>query len=128
MAAGLDENFEFLELEYLDPNQVARRKAFESIAPLLWMKAGAAGEMIRKESGPFAAPENAHYAVLFDVNRWQEFATAVRSRTNLRNLFVVTDSVAQYQQVVAELPPSVEPSMLYEDYLRNFEINVGNQS
>ena len=38
---------------------------------------------------------------------------------------IVTDSLAQYQQVAAELPPAVEVSMLYEDYLRNFEINLG---
>jgi hypothetical protein len=38
---------------------------------------------------------------------------------------IVTDSIAQFQQVVAELPPQIKASMLYEDYIRNFEINTG---
>lgn len=125
MADGFEENIEFFELLYLDRNQVSRGKAFESIAPLLWMKAGSVGEMITKEVPPFAAPIGAQYAILFDVNYWQEFAEAVRVRSSLSQIFVVTDSLAQYQQIVTELPATVEVSMLYEDYLRNFEINVG---
>jgi adenine-specific DNA-methyltransferase len=124
IADGFEENVAFLELLYLDRNQVSRSKAFENIAPLLWMKAGAVGEMIANESPPFAAPGGARYAVLFDVNYWQEFAAAVRDRNDLKQIFVVTDSLAQYQQVVTELSATVEVSMLYEDYLRNFEIGA----
>ena len=125
MADGFDENVRFFELSYLDRNEVSRGRAFESIAALLWMKAGAAGKMIEKQTKRFAAPEEARYAILFDLKFWHEFAEAVRARTDLTHIFVVTDSLAQYQQVVAELPATVEVSMLYEDYLRNFEINVG---
>jgi len=125
MADGFDENVDFFELSYLDQNEVSRGKAFEAIAPLLWMKAGADGPMIAKVHKPFAAPEGARYAVLFDITRWHEFAEAIRDREDLSNIFIVTDSQAQYQQVVAELPQTADVSMLYEDYLRNFEINVG---
>jgi adenine-specific DNA-methyltransferase len=125
MADGFKENVEFLELAYLDRNDVSRGKAFEAIAPLLWLKVGAVGEMVAKVKKPYAAPEGARYAVLFDVAHWQDFAEAVRDREDITHLFVVTDSIAQYQQVVAELPPTVEVAMLYEDYLRNFEINLG---
>jgi adenine-specific DNA-methyltransferase len=128
MADGFEENVEFLELAYLDRNDVSRGKAFEAIAPLLWMKVGAAGEMIARVKQPYAAPEGARYAVLFDVAHWQDFAEAVRDREDITHLFVVTDSVAQYQQVVAELPATVEVAMLYDDYLRNFEINLGGAS
>ncbi len=127
IAEGFEENIEFLELSYLDRNGVSRGKAFESVAPLLWLKAGAVGEMIGKEIAPFAAPADATYAVLFDVNYWQEFVSALKGRDDLVIVFVVTDSLAQYQQVVAELPQTLETSMLYEDYLRNFEINLGGQ-
>jgi len=125
MADGFDENVEFFELAYLDQNEVSRGKAFEAIAALLWMKAGADGPMIAKVHKPFASPAGARYAVLFDINRWHEFAEAIREREDLRHVFIVTDSQAQYQQVVAELPQTADVSMLYEDYLRNFEINVG---
>jgi adenine-specific DNA-methyltransferase len=89
------------------------------------MKAGADGPVIAKVHKPFAAPAGARYAVLFDINRWDEFAEAIREREDLRHVFIVTDSEAQYQQVVTELPQTADVSMLYEDYLRNFEINVG---
>ena len=125
MADGFDENVDFFELSYLDQNEVSRGKAFEAIAPLLWMKAGADGPMIAKVHKPFATPGGARYAVLFDITRWHELADAIRDREDLSNIFIVTDSQAQYQQVVAELPQTADVSMLYEDYLRNFEINVG---
>jgi adenine-specific DNA-methyltransferase len=128
MAEGFEENVQFLELSYLDRNDVSRGKAFEAIAPLLWLKVGATGDMIAKVRQPYAAPDGARYAVLFDVSHWQDFAEAVREREDLTHLFVVTDSIAQYQQVVAELPATVEVTMLYEDYLRNFEVNLGSAS
>jgi adenine-specific DNA-methyltransferase len=125
MSGGYPESVTFLELTYLDRNDVSRGKAFEAIAPLLWMRAGSQGSMIAKVKRPFAAPEGAHYAVLFDINHWSPFVEALRDRAEVTHVFIVTDSIAQYQQVVAELPPTVETSMLYEDYLRNFEINMG---
>jgi len=128
MAEGFEENVQFLELSYLDPNDVSRGKAFEAIAPLLWLKAGGRGTMISKPAKKYAAPQDAQYAILFDVAHWREFADEVRERDNLTHIFVVTDSVAEYQQVAAELPQTVELTMLYEDYLRNFEINGGAPS
>lgn len=84
--------------------------------------------MIGTETFPFAAPENCSYAVLFDVNLWQDFVSLVGSRPDIKTVFVVTDSMAQFQQISAELPGSAEISMLYEDYLRNFEMRVGEMS
>ena len=125
LADGFDENIEFLALEYLDRNSVARGAAFEAIAPLLWLRAGASGLMIEQIQRPFAVPADARYGVLFDIHAWQPFVEAVEARNDLEHVFIVTDSLAQYQQVVAELPPSLEASMLYEDYLRNFEFVLG---
>ncbi len=124
-AAGFEENVEFLELVYLDRNSVSRGAAFEAIAPLLWLRAGASGRMIEQIERPFAAPTDARYGVLFDIHAWQAFVEAAEGRTDLAHVFIVTDSLAQYQQVVAELPPSLGASMLYEDYLRNFEFVLG---
>lgn len=56
MADGFEENVDFFDLSYLDQNEVSRGKAFEAIAPLLWMKAVADGPMIAKVHKPFAAP------------------------------------------------------------------------
>lgn len=124
-AAGLKENVEFFDLEYLNRDTVARGKAFEAIAPLLWMKAGATGQRVDVDNGSWSVPDGAVYGVLFNTNAWGPFAEAVRSRPDLRHVFVVTDSLAVFQQVVAELPPDLPSTMLYEDYLSNFEINTG---
>lgn len=125
MAEGFAENVEFFELTYMDKDTVARGKAFEAIAPVLWMRFGAGGAVIAKQTKTYAAPADARYAVLFDVNQWQSFVDAIRDRDDLLNVCIVTDSIAQFQQVVAELPEGVGATMLYEDYLRNFEINTG---
>jgi adenine-specific DNA-methyltransferase len=124
-ATGFDENVAFVELVYLDRNGVSRGDAFEAIAPLLWLRAGGRGEMVGSVARPFSVPSGAAYGVLFDIHAWQPFVEAVEARPDLVHAFIVTDSLAQYQQVVAELPPSLEASMLYEDYLRNFEIVLG---
>lgn len=123
-ADGLAQNVDFFELHYLDRNAVSRGKAFEAIAPLLWLKAGAQGARIEQEAADFSLPHDARYGVLFDVSHWAEFRGALDSRPDVTHAFVVTDSLAQYQQVIAALPPQIEGSMLYEDYLRNFEINT----
>jgi adenine-specific DNA-methyltransferase len=125
MSEGFEENVEFLELTYLDRNDVSRGKEFEAIAPLLWMKVGARGEMIVEQQANFSAPAKALYAVLFDIDAWPKFIDEIRGREDLEHVFIVTDSLAMYQQVVAELPVELETTMLYEDYLRNFEINMG---
>jgi adenine-specific DNA-methyltransferase len=41
----------------------------------------------------------------------------------LTHLFVVTDSLVEFQQVVSRLDQSLEITRLYADYLRSFEIN-----
>jgi adenine-specific DNA-methyltransferase len=112
-------------LTYLDRNSVARGKAFGAIAPILWLRYGSTGPCITKVTRSFAAPAGASYAILFDINQWPAFANEVREREDLTSVCIVTDSIAQFQQVVAELPPQIKASMLYEDYIRNFEINTG---
>lgn len=125
LAEGYAENVEFLELKYLKPDLVSLGDAFELIAPLLWMKAGATGAQIRKIQGPWALPDDAIYGVLFDQEQWRGFVDAVARRADVRHVFIVTDSTATFQQICSELPAWTAPSILYEDYLANFEIGTG---
>jgi adenine-specific DNA-methyltransferase len=127
MAEGFEENVEFLELQYLDPNNVSRGKVFEKIAPLIWMKAGAGKVMLIEERPDFSIAENSNYAILFNLEKWQDFVIAVRGNPVVRHVFVITDSRASYQQVIQELDSDLNTTMLYEDYLRNFEISIGGQ-
>ena len=122
---GLSENVEFFELTYEDRDRVSLGAAFEAIAPLLWMKAGAVGPRINKREGAWALPDGARYGLLFDASGWREFVDAINASEIVTHAFIVTDSNSVFQQVVRELPPSVEPVRLYENYLDSFQINTG---
>jgi adenine-specific DNA-methyltransferase len=129
MEEGFAENAEFFRLTYEDPALVSLGRRFEAISPLLWLRAGAVGERINHvaEEG-WAIPPQAVYGVLFDTKAWARFIAAVAARDGsvipLTHLFVVTDSLVEFQQVVSRLDQSLEITRLYADYLRSFEINT----
>lgn len=128
MSDGLNENVEFFQLTYEDPDRVRLGADFAAVAPLLWLMAGATGPRIDKLSGAWDAPDGGRYGVLFDADSWPDFVEAVRVADELTHAFIVTDSDAVFQRVVAELPDTVTPVRLYESYLRSFAINTGVRS
>ena len=125
MADGFAENAEFFTLTYEDPALVSLGRRFEAIAPLLWLRAGAVGERIDRvaEEG-WSIPPGAVYGVLFDTAAWWPFVSAAAKREVLTHAFVVTDSIVEYQQIVAKLDPTIKTTRLYADYLRSFAINT----
>lgn len=125
MSDGLAENAEFFTLTYEDPALVSLGRRFSAIAPLLWLRAGATGARIDAvtEEG-WSIPSDAVYGVLFDTTAWGAFVSAASKREDLRHAFIVTDSIVEYQQVVAKLDPALQTTRLYADYLRNFEVNT----
>ena len=125
MANGLEENVEFFTLTYEDPRVVGADMAFEAIAPLLWMRAGARGEPITSTTDTFALADT--YGVLFAIDAAGAFAAAVDHAGELEVAFIVTDDEKQFQRVAALLPARVETVRLYESYLRTFEINTGKE-
>lgn len=127
-ARGLSENIEFFELTYEDPDRVRLGADFAAVAPLLWMMAGAEGPRIDQVTETWDVPDQGRYGILFDADAWPGFVEAVRAADDLRHAFVVTDSDAVFQRVVAELPDTATPVRLYESYLRSFAINTGVRS
>jgi adenine-specific DNA-methyltransferase len=125
MADGLLENAEFFTLTYEDPTLVSLGRRFGAIAPLLWLRAGARGERITSvaEEG-WSIPESGCYGILFDTTVWAPFVAAAARRDDLTHAFIVTDSLVEYQQIVARLDPTLPTTRLYADYLRSFEINT----
>lgn len=125
MSEGLAENVEFFDLTYEDPALVSLGRRFETIAPLLWLRAGATGPRITRvaEEG-WSIPAGARYGILFNPSNWGAFIAAAAQHQTLTHAFIVTDSVAEYQQVTAQLDPTLKTTRLYADYLRNFEINT----
>ncbi len=128
MVDGFEENVEFFELTYEDPDHVRLGSAFQAVSALLWLMAGAEGPRVDRIEGAWALPEGGRYGILFDPDAWNDFVSAVRAALDLSFAFVVTDSDAVFQRVVAELPDSVNPVRLYESYLRTFAINTGAES
>jgi adenine-specific DNA-methyltransferase len=125
MADGFRENAEFFTLTYEDPTLVSLGRRFEAIAPLLWLRAGARGERINEvATAGWSIPAGGCYGVLFDTSTWGAFVAAAARREDLTHAFIVTDSLVEYQQIVARLDPSLRTTRLYADYLRSFEINT----
>ena len=125
LADGFRENVEFFTMTYEALRPVAHNRAFEAIAPLLWLRAGAQGRQIRGARHDFDVAET--YAVLFDLDASQGFLAAVAEAESLRFAFIVTDDDRGFQTVCSELPGRVEAVRLYESYLTNFAINTGRE-
>ena len=123
MAEGFEENVEFFTMTYEAPRPVAHNRAFEAIAPLLWLRAGSQGRRIEKARHNFDVADT--YAVLFDLDTSRDFLTAVTEAESVRIAFIVTDDDRGFQMVCGELPARVEAVRLYESYLTNFTINTG---
>ena len=99
--------------------------AFEAIAPLLWMRAGAQGEQIATLTDTYALAST--YGVLFATDAAGSFSIAVAQADAIRVAFIVTDDERQFQRVSSLLPGHIETVRLYESYLRTFEINTGKE-
>lgn len=123
-ADGFDENVEFFELTYEDPDLVSMGRAFEAIAPVLWLRAGARGTRIDQPDGSWVISEDGSYAILFDEEKWRSFVEAIADTPAITHAFVVTNSKSVYLQVCAEAPGNIEITQLYDDYLRSFRINT----
>lgn len=122
MAEGFEENVEFFTMTYEAPRPVAHNRAFEAIAPLLWLRAGSQGRRIGKAWEDFDVADT--YGVLFDLDASHQFLTAVAEAESVRMAFIITDDDRGFQMVCSELPARIEAVRLYESYLTNFMINT----
>jgi adenine-specific DNA-methyltransferase len=121
MADGFEENIVFLELRYLDADDVDLGLAFDDLAPLLWLRAGAQGPIARRtedsgEPRPFVWTDR--YGLLFDEDRWRKFVSA--RPASAPAAFIVTNSPTTFAGVTAELPAAMDTVRLYDTYLSMF--------
>ena len=127
-------NLAYFRLDFLDKDRVSLRRAFREILPLLWLKAGAIGprpELPKTVPEPaIFAPEGNNFAVLLEESRVRRFTAALMSRTDLTQIFIVTDADESFKSMAAELQetigisnPGMQVTQLYRDYLVNFMIN-----
>ncbi len=124
MSEAFEENAAFFTLTYEDPVSVRHNRAFERIAPMLWMWAGSQGRIITGlgQDGWDVADT---YGVLDDLDRARDFLDRLASADGVRIAFIVTDDDAAFQMVCRDLPAHISPVRLYESYLHNFAINTG---
>jgi len=124
-AAGFAANLEYFKLDFLDPNEVALGRQFDTILPILWMMAGAKGPRPKvNQTEPWIIADGCPLAVLFEEVRFLEFRQLVSERLDISHVFIVTDSEEAYLDMKAELPPGLDVIQLYKNYLKNFEINI----
>lgn len=121
---GFEENVRFFELDYLNSDDIIRNKSFRNISSILWMISGGIGSVIEDVSETFRIQPEGEYGILFDIAYWQEFIDELKDVQSVRHVFIITDSGAQYQQVLKHLPTNINSIMLYEDYQRNFQIGA----
>lgn len=124
MAEGFEENAAFFTLTYETPLSIRHNRAFERIAPMLWLRAGSAGRIIN-DLGDRGWDVSDAYAVLENIDSSDAFLETVRGTKTVRTVFVVTDDDAAFQMVCRELPSELHVVQLYESYLQNFELNQG---
>lgn len=122
MADGFAENAAFFTLMYETPLSIRHNRAFERIAPMLWLRAGSAGRIIN-DLGDRGWDVSDVYAVLENIDSSDAFLEAVRGTDTVRTVFVVTDNDAAFQMVCRELPSELHVIQLYESYLQNFELS-----
>lgn len=119
MADGFEENAEFFTLTYENPVAIGHNRAFERVAPLLWLRAGAEGRRIDMvPDGGWDVADT--YGICWDLDQAGDFVRAVEKGERVRLAYVVTDDDRRFQSVARQLPDGVEVVRLYESYLSNF--------
>ncbi len=121
---GFHEAVEFYKLEYLDPDSVRLGDQLDAILPMLRLAAGAVGSIPALGANPWLIPDEAPWAILLDDSRFAKFRAAIEKRPDLTHVWLVTTSEESFARMRVQLPVDLRVSMLYRDYLRNFEINT----
>jgi adenine-specific DNA-methyltransferase len=125
MAVGFEENAEYLRLDFLDPAEVKRGETYEAILPILWMMAGASGDLeLTRGGGKYHFPKGCPFSVLLHEAHFAEFEAKLTERDEITYVFLVTDSVEAYHEMAGRLGKRRTCIQLYKSYLDNFKINL----
>lgn len=124
MAKELKANVVFFTLTYEAPRSVRHNRTFARIAPMLWMRSGSQGRII-KDLGTHGWDVAEAYGVLEDLDHAGSFLAKIEEVESVRTVFIVTDDDSSFQMVCRDLPGRVLPIRLYESYLQNFQLRGG---
>lgn len=124
IADGFQESAAFFTLTYEAPLSVRHHRSFEQIAPMLWLRAGARGRII-KNLGDKGWDIADAYAILENLDHTEDFINCIHEVEDESIVYVITDDESAFQMVCRHLPKHHSPVRLYESYLQNFQINIG---
>jgi len=125
---GLTENVTFSRMTYTTRQSVKIGREFNTIAPLVWSKAGGRGPILTVD-GPDLPQHllSQNYGVLFEAGAGAvaDFAVAIEDAglEDGADVFVVTDDDTRYAHAWQRLT-NFTVHRLYEDYLSNFEVRA----
>ncbi|MCA1600538.1 MAG: site-specific DNA-methyltransferase, partial [Acidobacteria bacterium] len=115
MSDGFEENVEFFNIDFLDPDDVARGDAFKAILPILWMSAGCRGEREdSKGSTPWFIPKHSPFAVLIQEKQFRTFRAKLKERDDIESVFLISDSEENFGQMRRTLGRKYECVQLYK--------------
>ena len=124
-AEGFEENVEFFELTYLDPDDVELGRCFREIYPLLWLAAGGRSPMrAYSDDTAFGIDPAAGYALLFNDSKLRAFETELAKHESISYIFHVTNDPGAFAELVSIVGPDRRTVMLYRDYLLRCRSNV----
>lgn len=127
MADGFKSNAVYFKLGFLDKTAVALGRQFRELLPVLWMKSGCIGEcptLIDNNIPDMLILPRNKMAVLVDDTKYSTFIKRMNIQTDIKTIFIVTDSEAGYREMISRLHAE-NTYQLYRDYLDNFRINIG---
>jgi adenine-specific DNA-methyltransferase len=120
MSDGFGENVAFFNMAYVNPDSLEAGEQFDAIFPILWLAGGATGgAAFNLGDEPWLADSERSFSVLFDEDRFRDFAAHLRENPHITTVWLVTDSEAAFARMRSRLPESLRVGMLYRDYLRN---------
>lgn len=122
LSEGFAENVEFFTLTYEALIQISSGRAFERIAPLLWLRAGSTGRRIDSVAGGWDVADT--YGVITDLDQSEKFAETIAKSPTVSHAFVFTDEDRLFEMVARQLPDHVEVVRMYDAYIRNAEIEA----
>lgn len=126
MADGFKANAAYFKLDFLEKTSVSLGCQLAKLFPVLWLKAGAHGScpQLQDEKAKMMMLPNNQFAILIDEKYFQEFDAEVHKHSEIRTIYIVTDSEAGYREMISGYAGK-DTFQLYRDYLDNFRINTG---
>jgi len=125
LSDGFPENAAMLDLDFLNPADVQRGEMYEAILPILWLMAGASGELeLSKGAAKYHFPKGCPFCILLREDHFSEFSLKLATRPDITHVFLVTDSVEAFYEMSGHVAKGKRCVHLYKSYLDNFKINL----